>query len=109
MADVVPIVKVNGGVQGGAALTPEKEKKIKKACADFEALLTYQMLKTMRRTVPKGGLLPKTTRTDTWDMFMDQHIAEELSKRGGGLGIQKILYDRLVRNTPEIPNDSTKK
>ncbi|HOK06381.1 MAG TPA: rod-binding protein [Syntrophales bacterium] len=78
-------------------LTPEKERQLRKVCADFEALFTYELLKQMRRTVPQGGLFPQTTKTDTYHMFLDQHIAEELSKHNGGLGIQKLLYRQLLK------------
>ncbi len=81
----------------GKPLTPEKEKQLKKACADFEALFVYELFKTMRRTVPRGGLLPKTTGYDSWDMVMDQHVAEELSKRNGGLGLQKIIFEQVIK------------
>jgi flagellar protein FlgJ len=60
----------------------------------------------MRRTVPRGGLLPKTTGYDSWDMVMDQHVAEELSKRNGGLGLQKIIYDQVIQTMK--PKGSTK-
>ena len=86
-----------GKEKGGNVLTPEKEKQLKKACADFEALFVYELFKTMRRTVPQGGLLPKSVKNDSWDMIMDQNVAEELSKRNGGLGLQKIMYEHVVR------------
>jgi len=79
--------------KGGNVLTPEKEKQLKKACADFEALFVYELFKTMRRTIPPGGLFPKSVKDDSWNMIMDQNVAEEFSKRNGGLGLQKILYE----------------
>ncbi|MDI9570835.1 MAG: rod-binding protein [Pseudomonadota bacterium] len=84
--------------KGGNLLPPEKERQLKKACADFEALFAYELFKTMRRTIPPGGLLPKSVKNDSWEMIMDQHVAEELSKRNGGLGLQKILYEHAVRS-----------
>ena len=74
----------------------EDNKKLKKACADFEAILTYNLFKTMRQTIPTGGAINKITGKDTFDMLMDQKVAEDLSKRNGGLGIQKIMYNQLV-------------
>ena len=100
-----PSVVSTPGVPG-QPLTPEKEKQLKKACADFEAMFVYELFKTMRRTVPRGGLLPKTTGYDSWDMVMDQHVAEELSKRNGGLGLQKIIYEQVIKTMK--PPGSTK-
>ncbi|MBA4396432.1 MAG: hypothetical protein C0394_03495, partial [Syntrophus sp. (in: bacteria)] len=48
----------------------EKEKKLKKVCADFEALLTYNLLKTMRRTIPSGGVVPRSASRDTYEMML---------------------------------------
>jgi len=87
-----------GGVKQEAFLPPEKDKQLKKACADFESLFVYELFKAMRRTIPRGGLLPKNTQTDSWDMVMDQHVSEELSRRNGGLGLQKILYEQVVKS-----------
>ena len=72
----------------------EKEKKLRKACADFESIFVYQMLKTMRGTVPGGGLLNKMTGKDTYEMMMDQKVSEELTAKGG-LGIQEMLFRQL--------------
>lgn len=74
----------------------EDNKKLKKACADFEAILAYNLFKTMRQTIPTGGAINKITGKDTFDMLMDQKVADDLSKRNGGLGIQKIMYNQLV-------------
>ncbi|MCX7817063.1 MAG: rod-binding protein [Syntrophales bacterium] len=97
-----PFGKIDGVSNQGIAFENQQsnnEKRLKRACADFEALLIYQMLKTMRRTVPRGGVFSQGVITDTWYMVMDQSIAESIAQRNGGLGIQNILYDHLVSNT----------
>ena len=75
----------------------ERERQLKKACRDFEANFAYCLLKNMRRTVPAGGLTGHATGKDTYEMLMDQKIAEEAAGKGGGLGLQKILFDQLNR------------
>lgn len=77
------------------AADPEKEKKLKKACADFEAMLVFQLLKTMRQTVPKNGYLKSSQGQQTYEMMLDQKIATDLAHKGEGLGLQKILYNQL--------------
>jgi flagellar protein FlgJ len=73
-----------------------KEKKLHKACADFESILIYQMLKTMRKTVPASGLLDKMGGKESYEMLMDQKVSEELAKKSG-VGIQNVLFNQLSR------------
>jgi Rod binding domain-containing protein len=87
-----------GIVKGDAlVITEEKvrqEKKLRKACADFESIFLYQMFKTMRNTVPQGGLTNRMTGKDTYQMMMDQKVSEELANKGG-MGLQGVLYNQL--------------
>ena len=88
--------------------TPKQKKddlqKIKKACKDFESIFTYYLLKTMRETVPKGANLGSSSGKDTYYMLMDQKVAEELSNKGNGLGLQKMLFEQLTKNySKEVP------
>ena len=95
------ISPLSAGLQ--ASLPPEKasersaeeEKKLKKACADFEAIFISLMFRTMRQTVPTSGYFKAMPGKDVYTMMMDQKLAEELAHRGGGLGIQNILYNQL--------------
>ncbi|MCG6536992.1 MAG: rod-binding protein [Syntrophales bacterium LBB04] len=75
----------------------DAEQKLKKACADFETIFTYNLLKTMRKTVPGGGVLPRSSGRENWEMMMDQQIAEALSKKGQGLGLQTVLYNQMKK------------
>lgn len=73
----------------------EELKKLKKACADFESIFTYELLKTMRKTVldNKTGM---NYGKDTYMMIMDQKLAESISIHGNGLGLQKMLYEQFT-------------
>ena len=81
----------------GQTIDPAREKKLKKACADFEAMLVFQMLKTMRKSAPKGGFLKPSQGQETYEMMLDQKISEELAHKGEGLGLQKILYNEIMQ------------
>jgi flagellar protein FlgJ len=85
---------VKGDAPVGSEEKAKQEKKLRKACADFESILLYQMFKTMRNTIPQSGLTNKMTGKDTYEMMMDQKISEELAKKGG-MGMQKVLFDQL--------------
>jgi flagellar protein FlgJ len=75
----------------------EELKKIKKACQDFESIFTYYLLKTMRQTVPKGSSISDSAGKDTYTMLMDQKIAEDLARKGNGLGLNKLLYEQMTK------------
>ena len=95
------ILPLSAGLQTPAApekaseRSAEEEKKLKKACADFEPIFISLMFRTMRQTVPTSGYFKAMPGKDVYTMMMDQKLAEELAHRGGGLGIQKMLYNQL--------------
>ncbi len=93
-AIVIPSADM-GNVKEADKNAAEKEKKLKKACADFESLLVYYLFKSMRQTVPASGLLDKFPGKDTYTMMMDQKVAEDMAHRGDGIGIQKMLFNQL--------------
>ena len=70
------------------------EKRLKKACADFESIFINYMLKTMRRAVPQSGT-NKFAGKDIYSTMIDQKVAEDLAKRGGGIGLQEMLLRQL--------------
>ncbi|MBW2560090.1 MAG: rod-binding protein [Deltaproteobacteria bacterium] len=70
------------------------EERLKKACADFESIFISYMLKTMRRTIPESGLNDFPGK-DTYTMLLDQKVAEDIAKRGGGIGLQEMLLHQL--------------
>lgn len=84
----------------------EDLKKLKKVCADFESILAYQMIKTMRRTVPENKMGMNDYGKDTFTTILDQKLAETVSANGDGLGLQKVLYEQLTKtNTHEISRE----
>ena len=74
----------------------EREKRLKKACADFESLLLYHMLKKMRSTIPKSGLIKEMQGKDTYETIMDQKVSEKLADQGG-IGLQKMLFNQIKK------------
>jgi peptidoglycan hydrolase FlgJ len=101
------------GVDKAAAAQAEKEKQLRKSCAGFEAIFTYHLLKSMRDTVPSSGLVDKFPGKETYNMMMDQKIAEELSQRGNGLGIKEMLYRQLagkvLKDSPTVTRVASEK
>ena len=94
----------NGETVGGATKSqtatsddPLRDKKLRKACRDFEAIFLFNLFKEMRQTIPRSGLLPSAPGKETFQMMFDQKVAEDLSGRGEGMGLQKMLYEQLRR------------
>ncbi|MHB8910363.1 MAG: rod-binding protein [Syntrophales bacterium] len=85
------------GKQASAPGDAVQDKRLRQACTEFESLFLYNLFKEMRRTIPKSGLLPSAPGKDTYEMMFNQKVAEDLSKRGEGIGLQKILYEQLRR------------
>jgi Rod binding domain-containing protein len=34
---------------------------------------------------------------DTYTMMMDHKLSEDLARKGGGIGLQKVLYEQMKR------------
>ena len=81
----------------------EKDRKLRKACADFEALFISYIFQTMRKTIPESSYMTKMPGKDTYTMMMDHKLSQELAHRGGGIGIQRILYEQMTRTPSKVP------
>ena len=83
-------------VEGKDAL--EKEKKLRKVCADFESIFTYYMFKTMRQSIPQSGYFKQSPGKDAYNILFDQKVAEEMAKKGKGAGLQQTLFEQLNKS-----------
>jgi peptidoglycan hydrolase FlgJ len=101
ISSILPSHIAAGPSKAGQVADPAPEKKLKKVCADFEAMLAFQMIKTMRQSVPRNGFLKPSQAQQTYEMMLDQKMAEELAGKSGGLGLQKMLYNQMTRHHPK--------
>ena len=69
------------------------EKKIEKVSREFESIFLHKPLSSMRKTVPKSGLLDSFA-TDMYKSMMDEEIAKEMSKNKG-MGMGEMIYNDL--------------
>lgn len=69
---------------------------LKKACQDFEAIFIQSMFKSMRKTVPEGGLFEKDHATEMYQDMMDQEIASQISRRQS-LGLADQMYRQMEK------------
>ncbi|PID77956.1 MAG: hypothetical protein CSB21_02365 [Deltaproteobacteria bacterium] len=74
------------------------EEKLEKACNDFEGIMIQQILKTMRKTVPEGGIFEKSHGIDIWESAYDEKLSFSVSGRKKGMGLARFLYEELSSN-----------
>lgn len=72
-----------------------QKQKLKKACQDFEAIMTTFLLKSMHETVMRAESEAFGSGRDLYEGMMDEAVAGELS-RNQGLGLAKLLYEQLA-------------
>ncbi len=73
-----------------------EKSRLLEAARDFEALFLKQMLDSMRRTVPKGGLIDGGFAEKIYeDMLYDEYSSR--MARTADFGIARMLYDQMSR------------
>lgn len=81
---------------GGEIEDASRDAELRKACADFEALFLHKLLKTMRQTVPKSGLIDGGLREEIFTDMLDEKIASAAA-HGRGTGLGERIYSDLRR------------
>lgn len=73
----------------------KEEKELKALAQQFEAIFMNQLMKAMRETLPKEGMLSSFS-VDMYESMFDLEVAGEMSK-GRGMGLADVLYTQLSR------------
>lgn len=83
-----------GQVGGGSGADPAatRQARIRAQAARLEGVFMQELLKAMRETVPKEGVLEGGQGEDIFSSMFDEHIADVAARRNGG-----ALADALVR------------
>ncbi len=71
------------------------EEEMEKVARDFESIFINKLFETMRKAIPKSGLL-ESHSMDMYQSMMDQEMAKELSKRKG-MGMGEMVYNDLSK------------
>ncbi len=71
-----------------------KEKKLRRACGDFEALILKQMISSMRDSIPQSGLLGGGYADKMYQSMRDDQLSREMAG-GQGMGLGEVLYRQL--------------
>jgi flagellar protein FlgJ len=95
-------LQIDPRIVASRATQPTTDKKAKdlaslrKSSQEFEALLLMEMLKSMRKSVPDGGLFEKDNATEIYRDMLDSETAKAIS-RGKGLGIGEAMYKQMAK------------
>jgi flagellar protein FlgJ len=81
----------------GDGLSDKQRLQAKKVSQDFEALVVGMMLKSMRETVGKDKLTGGGHGEEVYRSMLDQEYAAVSVKRGGGMGLAKMIEKDIIR------------
>ena len=73
------------------------DARLRKACADFEAIFLNMLFKQMKASTAQSGLFPASIERNLYESMFFEKAAEQIS-RGRGTGIGRMLYEQLKTN-----------
>jgi flagellar protein FlgJ len=79
----------------------QSNKALKKACEEFESLFTYELLKSMRRTVDKCDLFHGGQGEEIYESLLDQELSKSISGYGSN-SVSGMLYQQLKRSDTSL-------
>ena len=74
------------------------QTRLETACAEFESIFLTHMLKSMRETIVEEGYMGNNNESKIIQSMFDENLARAIAK-GGGIGLGKIVYERLNGRT----------
>ncbi len=83
--------------QTTGGLSEKQRLQAKKVSQDFEAMVVAMMLKSMRETVGKDTLTGGGHGEEVYRSLLDQEYAAVSVKRGGGMGLAKMIEKDIIR------------
>jgi Rod binding domain-containing protein len=72
------------------------DAQIRQVSKDFEAIFLQMMLKEMRNSVQKSGLMGNSEATQFFESMQDEQLSHQLAN-AGGIGIGDIIYKQLQK------------
>jgi len=95
-----PVMGASSLSSAAAKLPSTKGASNEKAAKEMEALFVSQLMKAMRQTVPKDGLMGGGKGEDVARTLQDEAIGKAMAERGG-LGLAEQLLHSLNRINPQ--------
>lgn len=102
--DKLSLIPPTGPAASSATKKLNKDRaSLKKSCRQFEAIFIQSMFKSMRKTLPDGGLFKKDNAHAIYQDMFDAEIANQIStKQSMGLA------DQMYRQMEKYLSDSEK-
>ncbi len=72
------------------------QESLRRSCQDFEAIFIQSMFKSMRKSIPDGGLFEKDTAHEIYQDMLDGEVAKEISRQQS-LGLADQMYRQMER------------
>ncbi|ADR18134.1 rod-binding protein [Calditerrivibrio nitroreducens] len=85
----------------------DREKQLKQACEDFEALFYDMVMKTARKTVSNDGIIKRSFGEEVFTEMLDSKFSEEIAKSTKG-GLKDILFNQLKATINQSYNQDLK-
>jgi flagellar protein FlgJ len=79
-----------------SAMDSNDEKELKKVCKEFEGILLDMMYKSMKATVQKSDLIPRSAGTEIFEEMLDEELVKEASEKNS-LGLADMLFKQLSK------------
>ena len=86
----------------------ENSPQLKEACAELESLFIFYLLKEMRATIPKTGLISGGRAEEIYTSMLDSEISKEMASQRG-IGISSLILDRLESRPGAVEEKNIKK
>jgi flagellar protein FlgJ len=81
-----------------------EDAKLRRVCQDMEAVFLNIMMKQMRATVPKTGMMGENTNAyEIYQSMLDTEMTKEMAT-AGGIGLGEMLYRQLSPAKHKITN-----
>jgi len=86
----------------------ENSHELKEACSELESLFIFYLLKEMRATIPKTGLISGGRAEEIYTSMLDSQISKEMASQRG-IGFSSLILDRLESRPGDVVENNTKK
>lgn len=73
----------------------KEDQELMEACKEFESIFLYMMMKEMKKTVPRDGLIERSSASETFeDMYLEE-LSKEISSDENSIGFARQMYDQF--------------
>lgn len=86
------------------ALQDKNDKKLRESCQELESIMLFQMIRAMRDTVPKDGILGESFGGEVFESMLDEEYSRQMARRGT-TGLADLLYQQL-KTTAQQPSSA---